>query len=365
MPKTWEILPALGFSEIPVQWPVGLAYEIDLGSFPLTAAQSTNKYFREVIHFSGSLTTPTSTAEVSFELPVEMDSPAQCKAFIAYYLRNHLDKNDSRQSLEWIIEGEGLAHLLPWEIEKAMLDSRTRCWVRRDWLKLALKDLESYRRNVTGHTLVEISFDGRVLIFRVRDDQIVLTAEGDPWDETYVIHAARLQSLPKRFNSGTPEISIWDAYLTIGGCRYRGVFGKPDWIYWKPDPEGGTFVMDSSRRNVAGAIRCWRGQEMSFGIYWSLLADRVEDYALNSSDPGESVAWAAQRLNDTAALDYHNVDVENCGGAFVGGNLDLQERLYLAGIPGDLPKTIDESVDGAEEVYFRTDLTAWANAVAY
>ena len=227
-----------------------------------------------------------------------------------------------------------------------------------------MKDLRVYLEDATGHTLVELSFDGRSLAFRIRDDQITISAKGEPWDQTYVIHASRLHPLPNQFISANPQVAILNQDLTIGDSCYRGVFGKPDWVYWMPDPDGVTFVMHSSQREVAGAIRCLRGQEMDKSMYWYLLADRLNDYALNSHDPQISVTDAAQVLDEVAALVYHDVSIEDCGQAFVFNNLDIQERLYLSGIPGRLPKIIDENVEGAEDVYYSSDLEWWANAVS-
>lgn len=114
MPVTWDILPTLGFIEIVDPWSDGKAYKIDLGVFTLTAAQRMNRYFCDVIMFDGNYVTERAIGEVQFELPLDVASSDQCRALIAYYLRDHLDHERIGHDLEWIREGWTLDHLLPW-----------------------------------------------------------------------------------------------------------------------------------------------------------------------------------------------------------------------------------------------------------
>src|SRR5262245_23901880 len=78
--STWELLPALGF----VEAPPGLAH--DFGNLTLTAHALINEHFQPVVLFQGVLASPRTVAEVSFQLPQEIESADQAAAMLAYYL---------------------------------------------------------------------------------------------------------------------------------------------------------------------------------------------------------------------------------------------------------------------------------------
>lgn len=108
MPQTLDFLPHLGFVAKPDRWSNGSCHELVIGRLRLEAAQSVNRYFREAILFRGNYSTRRSVGMADFELPLDMGSIDECKAFLAYYLRSHLrDELPDLPPPDWFWE-EGL-----------------------------------------------------------------------------------------------------------------------------------------------------------------------------------------------------------------------------------------------------------------
>lgn len=225
--ETLDLLPELGFVKLPGPSD-RIAYELQLGRLKLSAVRSINRYFREVVIFSGYYATQRTAAEVYFELPVEVRSVNHLKAFLSYYLRH--DTVGARPEIPkpfWFDEGTSLSHLLPWEIELAEYEGRPHCYVRKDWMKLVLNDLDAFLKLATDNTLVEFRFDNSILEVILGAERIVVTAEGKPWGATYVIPASRITNLPRRLSSGSVEVGIHDNRLRLGKYVFGGVYEKP------------------------------------------------------------------------------------------------------------------------------------------
>ena len=92
----------------------GLSF--DFGNFKLSASCVFSSKFREVVMFTGWLTTSRTIAEVRFEMPRAVKSRAQCAAWIVWNLDASADKNFFQPLCEvlWLSEGRQNKNLLPW-----------------------------------------------------------------------------------------------------------------------------------------------------------------------------------------------------------------------------------------------------------
>jgi hypothetical protein len=222
---TWDVLHDLGFQpDDAVYSDVSPGLSFDFGNFKLSASCVTNLRVVEVVLFTGVVATPRTLGEVIFELPRRVKSRGQCAAWIVWNLDQHSEGRVFKpvRQVGWIEEGRQNQKLLPWVAERAACDSRPRCTVRRDWLRLALKTLGEYLGSSADDTPVLFSFDGSVLSIRCRGRLVVLPGEGLPWTVHFKVHGGELRRLPKRFMHEYIELSIWESRLGIDRSVYEG-----------------------------------------------------------------------------------------------------------------------------------------------
>jgi hypothetical protein len=127
---TWNLLRALGFVEDPALISdvlPGLSF--DFGNFKLDAICGANRNFVRVILLSGVMVTDRSIREVECELPPELESAEQGKAWVAWCL----DNGDTGRRFEpkiapaWLAEGRQHFDLLPWKRRMAAYYARPHC----------------------------------------------------------------------------------------------------------------------------------------------------------------------------------------------------------------------------------------------
>jgi hypothetical protein len=160
---------------------------------------------------------------LEFNLPVAIESLDQLKAFLAYYLSDAMTANVP----EWIAEGRALSHLLPWERDMAAYNARDRCAVRREWLRLTLKDLTDALKNLGPAEVVTFTFDGTLLSIDC-GRRIMVQAEGSAWGDTHSIRASDLATLPKRLMRDPIEVAAYGGHLIIGNHRYELAKGQSE-----------------------------------------------------------------------------------------------------------------------------------------
>ncbi len=179
--------------------------------------------FREIVAFCGHFNHAGDTiGELDFALPANVESCDQLKAFLAYYLRDAITEDRPL----WMIEGEIVRDLLPWERERAAYRQRDHCTINREWLKLALRELTAMLTSSAPPERVVFAFDGNVMTIDARQ-RIVVQGSGDPWHSTYAIAAADLHELPARFMRDTVAIDVWKGLFAIGNRRYRVIDPQP------------------------------------------------------------------------------------------------------------------------------------------
>jgi hypothetical protein len=227
--STRQLLLTLGFvpdigvhsDELP-----GLIF--NFGNFKLEASWQLNRWFVPIVLLSGLFSTSDILAPLDQQLPLEVESVDQGKAFVAWCLQGSLDEPYETQiTPDWLVEGRSHFDLLPWKREAAAYEGRPRCYIRREWARVTLKELGEHVASFKTNETVSFSFDGEVLRIRCGSNLIVVQAQGKAWLEQCLIDVSQLMPLPKRLVSDPIEISYLGSTLTIGHRCYAGIRCEP------------------------------------------------------------------------------------------------------------------------------------------
>lgn len=194
--STWDLLRALGFTEDPTLCSdllPGLSF--NFGNFKLSAICGGNRHFVRVILLTGVMLTDESICEVECEIPLEVKSPEQGMAWLAWCLDNHADgrKFEPATAPTWLAKGRLHRHLLPCERSLAAYEARPYCAVKREWARVALKALGELLTTVDDEAPVTLGFDGAVLTIRCAGNFIPIPADGPPWTQQYSIRTGALR----------------------------------------------------------------------------------------------------------------------------------------------------------------------------
>lgn len=230
--STWDALQRLGFApDDSVDSDVRPGLSFDFGKFSLAAGQMFNLHMRWVVSFSGLVSTPNALASIEFEMPGKVESDEQCAAWIAWHLKEQLPARGRfipRSKAKLLVFGLQHQATLPWERNMAEYAARPRCLVERSWLRHALKDLAWKLNCENAESLVEFSFDGRILSFHRPNWVVPVPGAGAEWPLVYHIRAGNLARLPSRLMREQIEISVWNGSLTLGNRCYCGAIAGGD-----------------------------------------------------------------------------------------------------------------------------------------
>ncbi|WP_429109675.1 hypothetical protein [Aeromonas media] len=229
--ETGEALQELGFMQdekVYSEQVMGLSY--DFGRFQITAGRIMNLSMREVWNFSGVVGNSNFISCMNFEMPLQVESVEQCAAWVVWHLKQHIPSRAKifPRTLSYLLL-LGLEHqaTLPWVRDlaayKAAYEVRPKCMVKRDWLRLALKELKTALVEVNDTDDVQFHFDGSVLYMYCPNERIVCPASGDAWQKQYVIAARNLRNLPKSLMQETLCIDIWESKLGIARHCYPDI----------------------------------------------------------------------------------------------------------------------------------------------
>lgn len=226
---TWDLLSSLGFSPDSTLLfsDIRPGLSLDFGNLKLSAVAVVSPYSGEIISLSGVLSTPRTVAEIQFELPRRVESLKQCAAWIVWNLDQHSSGGAFRPARDvgWINEGRQNRRLLPWVMSQAEFDARPQCTVRRDWLRLALKNLREQLPSLPDSAIVVFSFDGSVFSIRCDKKVIAFPGEGLPWTVCFRVEGRALRSSPKRLMREFIDVSVWESNIRFGSSSYKGVVG--------------------------------------------------------------------------------------------------------------------------------------------
>ena len=220
--ETLEALKRLGFAPDDSALSYGgetLSY--DFGNLTLSARQTMNRHFAEIVSVSGVYASPRTVAEVEIQLPLRIASLQQCAAFIAWGIDNQVSRNFVPLApTRWLDEGRNNFDLLPWVKEQKLYNERPRCTVKRDWIKLALRDLRSLLPQLDESESLSFTYRDEIFSIRTRPKLFALPAEGINWESSYEITVGNFQNFPKRFNTNEVGISVWIDHLYLAHWRY-------------------------------------------------------------------------------------------------------------------------------------------------
>jgi len=211
--STEELLLQIGFEE---DWG-GLSharpdYTYDFGSFVLTASEGINRHYVPVFFLDGIYRTERTIAQISYQLPLELESIDHCLALLAHALRGY----SPGSPVEWLTRGRAMEELLPWVQDRKRFDARLKCSVPREWFRLAAREMRELAADCADEDQAEFSFDGSVLRIGLGGKTIATAAAGSGWDRTYAIPLSSLKALPKRLMSDPVWLDIWEERLRIG-----------------------------------------------------------------------------------------------------------------------------------------------------
>jgi hypothetical protein len=217
--ETVKVLECLGFA--PSRSPYnrdGLV--LHFGNCELEAFQPD---FSGRVAFIGSIdgTGRTIYPPLEFYLPARVISVQQCAALLSYYLRHY----PIQESPMWLAEGRLKEDLLPWNIDaarrKAAYDALPKCFVRCEWLRLALKQLEATIASKSDEARIWLRYADGILSIMCDEENFVVSAKGLPWPNAIFIRAGDIRDLPKRLRGEEISIVVGDAYLQIGTKYYH------------------------------------------------------------------------------------------------------------------------------------------------
>jgi len=223
--STWDLLCTLGFSEdrtLVSDVLPGLIF--DFVNFKLSAISGANRRLTRVILLTGLIATQRRMCEVECELPMEVESAEQGKAWVTWCLDDAAGgRFKPLTAPPWLAEGSQYFHLLPWKRRMAAYEARPHCAVDRNWARIPLRTLGQQLTTADDETQVILGFDGNVLTITCGGKTCPMLAQGSPWTDQFSIKAGVLRPLPTRLRHSV-EFSIWDGILGIGNRRFKPVF---------------------------------------------------------------------------------------------------------------------------------------------
>lgn len=192
-------------------------YRFASGQLELRASQVMSQYFKPIFLVTGIFANPRTIFSIQFEMPLQVESLDQAKAWIAYC--SDVQLPDS--AVPWLAEGDALKHLLPWQREKRLHEERPQCLVPRQWMRLAITELRAMALQASPDEECEVTFDGKTLVFTMPSAIVPLAASGErPWPKAYRVRLADFAALPKRLMQDPVGIHVWEAGLAIGSHRF-------------------------------------------------------------------------------------------------------------------------------------------------
>ena len=215
---TRDALVSLGFLE---DWQATTdrqpGYVFACDQLKLNASEVMSAYFKPVFLVAGVFANSRTISSIQFEMPLQVDSLNQAKAWIAY--GSHFESSDC--SLPWLEEGMALKHLLPWERDRILYEERPQCSVPRDWMRLAIAELRAMALQCSLDAECEVTYDGSVLTFKTSAAIVPLSGSGGrPWPQACRVKLASFARLPKRLMQDPVNIYVFDSGLNIGSHRF-------------------------------------------------------------------------------------------------------------------------------------------------
>jgi hypothetical protein len=212
---TCEVFRLLGFEEDQDSI-ADSAFVYDFGNLRLSAIECIGKFYRPVLLLTGVQSGPRSIHMIEFEMPLMVDCFEQGVALVAHAVGRDFEP---LRPTPWLSDGREWQCFLPWERDKQLRErlyaARPKCWVARDWFRVARPRLYAMAKEAAEKDLVWLTFDGEVLRFAAPHAAVIVPATGNSWPDRYAIKAVELDAVPKRVLADPVQVIVWEDALAI------------------------------------------------------------------------------------------------------------------------------------------------------
>lgn len=202
-------------------WSEEPALKYNFGNFELSAGVLTNEYLRQVVSFEGHYRDLRSMVQISFDVPLRVESREQVLAWIVYGMRHGVSLAITPA---WIEEGRRLQHVLPWEKHMAAYRRRPQATIDRMWMKPLGKVLREAAKSAAEDESCRIHFDGTTVRFDLPGRTYLVQGGGPaPWTQVAAVALRDFVGLPQRWMRAEIGVSLWEERLTIGNRVFAAV----------------------------------------------------------------------------------------------------------------------------------------------
>lgn len=165
------------------------------------------------------------------QLPAGYESDEQALAMLVHSLK--LDSKDFFGSIFplWYQIGLQNYSLLPFAKAQAKFAARDRCIVSRTAFRPLIREALQSQFPVIGE-IINISFDGAVLVFRGFSRDLKVAADGNEWVKEYNVLRSDFKNNPKRYISDFVSIDVWEGQFRID----NSVIGAVIEYEYPPEP---------------------------------------------------------------------------------------------------------------------------------
>lgn len=218
---TPSVLERLGFGrDDSVISDASLGYSYDFGNLTLEASRPLSpRTFTPVYMLGGVYSDGRTIAWIHSEMPLELESFEQGVAWAAFVIDQTFRLAKPPQ---WLKQGRIWKDHLTWVRRQAAYEARPQCVVRRDWLKIACKDLRLWAEEAGPSDAAVFSFDGNILSVTAAEmAPIAMPATGAAWGKSFAVRREDLAHLPRRIMRDLVSVGVWDGRLSIGRLALR------------------------------------------------------------------------------------------------------------------------------------------------
>ena len=217
--KARALLESLGFKPVIAEFTDEQpGYRYDFGNWALEASVLTNRYFYQVMQFSGVLSDERSISMIDFALLLEVESYEQGVALIAYGIPSDFTP---LHPTPWLEQGRAWEEHLPGRRERRLYQRRPQCHVDADWFRVASKKLRSIGQAADADVVFTLTYRDEILKFDLPGYTLVMSATGKSWPRSYRCRVQGLRHLSKRTPSRGVPVSIWNECLAIGNLTLK------------------------------------------------------------------------------------------------------------------------------------------------
>jgi hypothetical protein len=106
---------------------------------------------------------------------------------------------------------------------QAAYDALPKCFVKRDWLRLALKQLAPEIAAKPDDALIWFKYAAGILSITCDEERFVVSAKGVDWPKPVVVRVGEIRHLPRRLTDEEVPVVVGDSHLRIGAKYYTSL----------------------------------------------------------------------------------------------------------------------------------------------